>query len=141
MELSIADARLHLSETVLHVLDPCAVSDKTERFGGKQFSTAPPKSGKAPDAYIDKQVRSLALVSMFLQMGYQVQHGNAPGDANAGANALQASGVQQHARNDEGKRNTCLCKSSQTYHTATLWHDCATAEDSSVCGTAAAAVS
>ncbi|WIA28521.1 hypothetical protein OEZ86_011064 [Tetradesmus obliquus] len=35
--------------------------DKTGRFGGKQFSTAPPKSGKAPDAYIDKQVRSLAL--------------------------------------------------------------------------------
>eukprot|EP00775_Hariotina_reticulata_P007028 gene7028-7242_t len=30
------------------------------RWKGKQFSISPPKTGKAPDAYIDKQVRSLA---------------------------------------------------------------------------------
>jgi hypothetical protein len=38
-------------------------ADATGRWAGKQFSTVPPKEGKAPDVYLDKQVRSLALVS------------------------------------------------------------------------------
>lgn len=39
-----------------------SAAENKGRFGGKQFSTVPPKTGKAPDAYLDKQVRSLALV-------------------------------------------------------------------------------
>jgi hypothetical protein len=38
-------------------------AEATGRWAGKQFSTVPPKEGKAPDVYLDKQLRSLALVS------------------------------------------------------------------------------
>jgi hypothetical protein len=32
---------------------------KLPRHGGKQFATAPPRAGRAPDAYLDRAVRSL----------------------------------------------------------------------------------
>ena len=38
---------------------PPMSATKLPRHSGKQFSTVAPKSGKAPDAYLDKAVRSL----------------------------------------------------------------------------------
>lgn len=38
-------------------------TDATGRWQGKQFCIVPLKEGRAPDAYLDKQVRSNALVS------------------------------------------------------------------------------
>lgn len=39
-----------------------AAADATGRWAGKQFSIVAPKKGKAPDTYLDKEVRSNALV-------------------------------------------------------------------------------
>ncbi len=41
-------------------MPPQALAEGVGRFAGKQFAVPPPRSGRAPDAYFDKQVRSLA---------------------------------------------------------------------------------
>lgn len=54
----------HFCQCCWFAVLPCCLlyADVTGRWSGKQFSTVPPKTGKAPDVYIDKQVRSLAEV-------------------------------------------------------------------------------
>lgn len=75
----------------MHQKPLCCSTDATGRWAGKQFSIVPLKEGRALDAYLDKQVRSNALVSSL--SAHSTRHAAAGAD-HKGTSSTRAD--QQH---------------------------------------------